>query len=843
MRRRMVIKTVLTDLRQQRKVIKAVSTLYGIDAITVDLRLGTITVIGVVDPVHVVGELRRLFGIAEIILVGPAEYEEKKKKDEDEKKKKEAEEKKKKEVEAPRYEWPVGFLNSITDNFSEERIIRRGRHGVVYKGVQDNGVCIAVKKLHLMPGIDNEEFINEFHNVVRARHQNTILLLGYCHHTAQVLVEHNGKHVSAIVEERSLCSEYLQGGSLDNHLSNEPCALAWHTCYKIIRGICEGLHYLHKGVEYPIYHLELKPTKIFLDNYMMPKIGGFGFSRLFDTTETFNTSEVARTSVYMPPEYISKRQITPKFDVFSLGIIILQIMAGKESYTKYADIPPKEFIEHVYGLWVNRMQGTISKDTSCEVRTCIEIALKCVESSQVKRPTIKQIIQRLNKIDIVECSSIGELYRTREFAFEFLERITNDFSDQNKVGSGGYGDIYKGVLDNGEEIAVKKLHHRQMLFITDKQFKNEVINLMRVEHENIVRLVGYCHHTSQIFVEYEGKHVSASVLERAICFEYMQGGSLDDQLSAESCKLDWDKCYKIIKGICEGLHYLHNSVNPIYHLDLKPANILLDKDMVAKIGDFGLSRLFDSAQTYITASRDLKGTFGYMPPEYINGQIISPKFDVFSLGVIIIQVMAGKEGYFNCQDTHPKDFIDHVLEKWRVRQQATMSSHVSEEVRTCIEIALKCVEHDRNQRPKIAQIVNELSNIGIAKSSPVGQTTISPHVSEEVRTCIEIVLKCVEDDRMRRPTIAQIVNELSKIGIAKGSPISQISQATFSSPQQVAQPEQGGSHEANKLTRTPLGETSRSGPGQACRKLNLWKWNVKLNLKRKVKLKLKRNES
>ena len=87
----------------------------------------------------------------------------------------------------------------------------------------------------------------------------------------------------------------------------------------------------------------------------------------------------------------------------------------------------------------------------------------------------------------------------------------------------------QGVLDNGEEIAVKKLH--QMLWIEDEQFKNEVNNLMRVQHKNIVRLVGYCHHTSQIFVEYEGKHVSASVLERAICFEYMQGGSLDDQLS------------------------------------------------------------------------------------------------------------------------------------------------------------------------------------------------------------------------------------------------------------------------------------------------------------------------
>ncbi|VAH99829.1 unnamed protein product [Triticum turgidum subsp. durum] len=814
MKRKMVMKVALNDSSQQRKALKALSNLHGIDAIAADLPGGRITVTGVVDPVDVVGKLRRLFGNAEIVSVDVVGKEE-------------SERKGKKEpppppppprpppkiVECPypypfpypppRYEFTVGFLNSITDNFSEERIIGRGRHGLVYKGVQDNGVCIAVKKLHLMSGLDDEEFKNEFNNLMRVGHQNTIPLVGYCHHIAQVLVEHNGKHVSARVEERYLCSEYMEGGNLDKHLSNEPCALAWHTCYKIIRGVCEGLHYLHKGVEYPIYHLELKPTKILLDKDMMPKIGGFGFSRLFDTTETFNTSEVARTSVYMPPEYISKWQITPKFDVFSLGIIILQIMAGKESYTKYADIPPKEFIEHVYGFWVNRMQGTISKHTSREVRTCIEIALKCVESSQVKRPTINQIIQRLNKIDIVECSSIDELYRTREFAFEFLERITNDFSDQNKVGSGGYGDVYKGMLDNGEEIAVKKLHQ---LGIDDEQFKNEVNNLMRVQHENIVRLVGYCYHTSQIFVEYKGKHVSASVVERAICFEYMQGGSLHDQLSAESCKLDWDKCYKIIRGICEGLHYLHNAVPPIYHLDLKPGNILLDKDMVAKIGDFGLSRLFDSAQTYMTASRDLKGTVGYMPPEYIEGQKISPKFDVFSLGVIIIKMMAGKEASY--AHTCREEFIEHV----QVRLQATMRSHLLEEVRTCIEIALKCVEDNRIRRPTIAQIVNELSNIGIVKRSPVGQATKSPHVSEEVRTCIEIVLKCVEDNITGRPTIAQIVNELSKIGIAKGSPISQISQATSSIPY-----------------------------WPSVQNLNVPKRYLKLNLKKNVKLKLKRN--
>jgi len=239
--------------------------------------------------------------------------------------------------------------------------------------------------------------------------------------------------------------------------------------------------------------------------------------------------------------------------------------------------------------------------------------------------------------------------------------------------------------------------------------------------------------------------------------------------------------------------------------------------MVAKIGDFGLSRLFVTTQTYMT-SGDIKGTLGYMPPEYINEHLISLKFDVFSLGVIIIKMMAGKEGFSNYAHTRREEFIEHVCKKWQVRLQATMRPHVFEEVRTCIEIALKCVEYDRTRRPTMAQIVKELSNIGIAKSSPVGQVqaTMSPHVSEEVRTCIEIVLKCVEDDTTRRPTIAQIVNELSKIGIAKSSPISQISEATFSSPQQTPQTEQGGDH-----------------------KLSMRKRNVKLKLKN-IKLKLKR---
>ncbi|KAI5004801.1 hypothetical protein ZWY2020_032044 [Hordeum vulgare] len=312
----------------------------------------------------------------------------------------------------------------------------------------------------------------------------------------------------------------------------------------------------------------------------------------------------------------------------------------------------------------------------------------------------------------------------RDLTFQLLQRITNNFSKDRIIGYGGYGVVYKGVLDNGEEIAVKKLYFKHPELDEDKQFENECTNLMMVQHQNVVRLVGYCYEIAHKAVEYNGRYVLASVEERALCFEYLPGGSLDKHLSDESCGLGWHTRYKIIKGICEGLHYLHNgSKDPIYHLDLKPANILLDKNMVAKIGDFGLSRLFDSTRTYTT--REIRGTPGYMPPEYIDRFKITPKFDVFSLGVIIIQIMAGREGYSKCGDMSSQEFFDLVHDNWLKTLQTTMALHTAHEVKTCIEIALRCVEANRVKRPSIAEIVDELNKIDIPKRSLIDQVTNS----------------------------------------------------------------------------------------------------------------------
>uniref|UniRef100_A0ACD5Y923 Uncharacterized protein n=1 Tax=Avena sativa TaxID=4498 RepID=A0ACD5Y923_AVESA len=300
-----------------------------------------------------------------------------------------------------------------------------------------------------------------------------------------------------------------------------------------------------------------------------------------------------------------------------------------------------------------------------------------------------------------------------QFEFVLLKQITNNFSEDRIIGCGAYGVVYKGVLDSGEKIAVKKLIYMPLDHDSEKQFHNECTNLMRVQHQNIVLLVGYCYETRRQCVEYNGKYVFAEENERALCFEYLEGGSLEKYVSDEPCILDWDMCYKIIKGVCEGLNHLHNGyTDSIFHLDLKPANILLDNNMIPKIGDFGLSRLFSTVGTCTTTTP--LGTVGFTPPEYVDKQEISPKYDVFSLGVVIIHIMAGRKHYYD-HVGNPSKIIELVCENWGKRLHATMLSHGSEEVKTCIELALTCVESDRQKRLSIKQIVDELNRIDIEK--------------------------------------------------------------------------------------------------------------------------------
>ncbi|CAM0958793.1 unnamed protein product [Alopecurus aequalis] len=291
-----------------------------------------------------------------------------------------------------------------------------------------------------------------------------------------------------------------------------------------------------------------------------------------------------------------------------------------------------------------------------------------------------------------------------------LLKSTDNFSEKRVIGRGAYGKVYRGILEDGEEIAVKLLHNN-MQAIDDVQFQHEFDNLMMLNHENIVRLVGYCYETQRQHMDFEGRIIFGETTYRALCFEYMHMGSLQTRITDENLGLDWQTRYNIIKGTCEGLKYLHEGFKePIYHLDLKPDNILLDKNMVPKLADFGISKLFSGEQTRVTLSS--LGTIGYMPPEYLFKQVVSKKLDIFSLGVIITKIIAGLRGPIRSDDMPRQDFIDQVHDNWRNRLEATCTSETLDanckQVVICTDIGLRCMDVDRHKRPSIVDIIDEL---------------------------------------------------------------------------------------------------------------------------------------
>ncbi|KAI7754298.1 hypothetical protein M8C21_024814, partial [Ambrosia artemisiifolia] len=226
-------------------------------------------------------------------------------------------------------------------------------------------------------------------------------------------------------------------------------------------------------------------------------------------------------------------------------------------------------------------------------------------------------------------------------------RATGNFSASNKIGEGGFGPVYKGVLDDGREIAVKRLSETSQQGLDE--FKNEVICIAKLQHRNLVKLLGYCIHQNELIMIYE----------------YMLNKSLDFFLFDEtkSLMLDWPQRFNIIQGMARGILYLHqDSRLQIIHRDLKAANILPDSDMNPKISDFGLARNFVGHDT-VAKTKKVVGTHGYISPEYAVYGRFSIKSDVFSFGVIVLETVSGMRNREFVHEDHSDNLLGHA---WRL---------------------------------------------------------------------------------------------------------------------------------------------------------------------------------
>lgn len=312
----------------------------------------------------------------------------------------------------------------------------------------------------------------------------------------------------------------------------------------------------------------------------------------------------------------------------------------------------------------------------------------------------------------------GSEESTKIFGAEELRRATKNYDKSMILGQGGNGTVYKGVLPGSKVVAIKKskvVDHSQV-----KQFVNEVLLLTRINHRNVVKLLGCCLETEVPLLVYE----------------FISNGTLFKHIHDQNCSssLSWEKRLKIAIETSGVLAYLHSEISmPIIHRDVKSTNILLDDNMTVKVADFGVSRLVSLDKTKVTTL--VYGTFGYLDPEYLQTGQLSEKSDVYSFGVVLVELLTSKEIIFlddTGSDTNlafyfvlsmKEDHLFHILDNHLVNEDNI------EELKKVANVAQRCLSVRGENRPSMKEVAMELEGLRIVKMHTQGETSLS---TEEV---------------------------------------------------------------------------------------------------------------
>ncbi|PKI74947.1 probable leucine-rich repeat receptor-like protein kinase At5g49770 [Punica granatum] len=296
--------------------------------------------------------------------------------------------------------------------------------------------------------------------------------------------------------------------------------------------------------------------------------------------------------------------------------------------------------------------------------------------------------------------SAPQLKGARWFSFEDLKKCTNNFSESNDIGSGGYGKVYRGTLPTGQLVAIKRATQGSMQ--GGVEFKNEIELLSRVHHKNLVGLVGFCFEQG----------------EQILVYEFIPNGTVKESLSGKSgIRLDWIRRLRVALGAARGIQYLHELANPpIIHRDIKSNNILLDERLNAKVGDFGLCKLMGTDEKgHVTTQ--VKGTMGYLDPEYYMTQQLTEKSDVYSFGVFCLELITARRpierGKYIVREF--RTAMDRTKEMYGLRgilDPALVSLAIPlRGIEKFVEMAMSCVAELGSDRPTMGEVVKEIENL------------------------------------------------------------------------------------------------------------------------------------
>ncbi|KAF5776552.1 putative protein kinase RLK-Pelle-LRR-II family [Helianthus annuus] len=324
----------------------------------------------------------------------------------------------------------------------------------------------------------------------------------------------------------------------------------------------------------------------------------------------------------------------------------------------------------------------------------------------------KQSVLDINDIPEEGLMNLGNL---RSFTFKELQYATDNFNSKNILGAGGFGNVYKGKLGDGTMIAVKRLKDVNGT-AGESQFRTELELISLAVHRNLLRLIGYC----------------AAPVERLLVYPFMANGSVASRLRGKP-PLDWNARKRIAIGAARGLLYLHEQCDPkIIHRDVKAANVLLDEFNEAVVGDFGLAKLLDHADSHVTT--EVRGTVGHIAPEYLSTGQSSEKTDVFGFGILLLELITGMRAFEFGKTANQKGAMLEWVKKAHQEKKVELltdkelgTNYDQIDVREMLQVALLCTQYTPAHRPRMSEVVRMLEGDGLAEKWAATHNNVNPN--------------------------------------------------------------------------------------------------------------------
>ncbi|KAL2513426.1 putative LRR receptor-like serine/threonine-protein kinase [Abeliophyllum distichum] len=572
-------------------------------------------------------------------------------------------------------------LEEATNAFGESNILGSGSFGSVYGGILSDGLNVAVKVFNLQSEQVRaiKSFATESQVLSTIRHRNLIRIIGCCSNT----------------EFKALILEYMPNGSLEKWLYSHNYFLDILKRLNIAIDVASALEYLHHGHTFPVVHCDLKPSNVLLDEDMVAHVSDFGIAKLFGEGESTAQTETLATIGYMAPEYGTEGIVSTSGDVYSYGVMLLEMYTRKKPTDKKfgEEMSLKSWVSHsldentitevVDTNLLGREEENFAKKDQC-VSSILALAIECLTDSPTERINMREVVRShvfsfstteyvgtefsvalesplQNSIHFCRLGCIRK-QRKSMFSFSTSENVDGELPDElgnlklEKV------NVHNNSLFGTIPISMFNISTMKMMELSANQFSGHLpstieLSLPNLEELNVAvkvfnfpservtksfdietEILSTIHHRNLVRII----GCCSNKEFKALTLEYMPNGSLEIWLYSHNYFLDMLKRLDIAIDVALALEYLHHGLTfTVLHCDLKPRNVLLDQYMVGHVGDFGIAKLFGQGES-IAQTKTL-ATIGYMVPEYGSEGIASTSGDVYSFGIMLLEMYTRKK--------------------------------------------------------------------------------------------------------------------------------------------------------------------------------------------------------